>query len=698
MAAAEARVEVPAVRRVPISHIVILVLATWLVFVWGYVTRVGSGAKYWVVTGAWLPWIYLVILAALIARKTGKIIDKTLLLAIMFALCIVSAKWYYFTGTSEVDFFNNLSGTLSASLSIGVWPPDASRFIRDLIPSWMVVWDPIAAERYYRGGGEPIWGPMIAPIVTWNIILIALALQSMCLTFALLGPEFWESERLPFPPTVPARYVIRNIYTEDPKTFGDIIYNIRKYKLFWIGAVVGLIMTIPYVVSQILPAVPWGAYIGGGFGYLGITELFPGIVSAIQSIFPNAIWIACTLSAGDLLVFALVPYQIATTVLFWVFTVGWLYPGIATRMGLIPAGGNPFWYGPILLGTFAWNHTATHLGLALIVFYAMRRRIVDFARLVRVNGTIEGIPARLMLGLFVVGALLFLGIWSAAGLDPLTNFLVWLLFTLTAIGGAYFYAALTWYGGHCMGYNLWWVVYPISSPLGLLPTTPTPGHRAAAVFGYYVATMGTCTGLFESNCLYHPAHIACAYSVGADTKADLKRLFVYMLVVLIALPPFAFFFDAWFNSHVGIVYTSQSGMDMHWWNPASAAMNLGVQSITWAAPPIPIHIAAAWQIGWAIFIFLCYFITARIPILGYFLHPIGIVAISLEPWWMGWINPLIGLIIKYLLTRAVGAKRAYDVLVEFVSGIAVGFSLLYLVLGAYVFFGISLPTIAALWK
>ena len=59
---------------------------------------------------------------------------------------------------------------------------------------------------------------------------------------------------------------------------------------------------------------------------------------------------------------------------------------------------------------------------------------------------------------------------------------------------------------------------------------------------------------------------------------------------------------------------------------------------------------------------------------------------------------MIGLIIKYLLTRAFGAKRAYDIIVELVSGLAVGFGLLYLVLGAYVFFGISLPTIAALWK
>jgi hypothetical protein len=356
------------------------------------------------------------------------------------------------------------------------------------------------------------------------------------------------------------------------------------------------------------------------------------------------------------------------------------------------------WYGPIVLGALAWNHTAICSGLALIVFYAMRRRIADLVRLVKINGSIEGIPARLILGLFLIGALLFLGIWSAAGLDPFTNFLTWLLFTLTAIGGAYFYAALLWYGGHCMGYQLWWPIYAVSSPLGLLPTVPTSGHKAAAVFGYYIATMGTCVGAFESNCMYHPAHTACAYAVGADTKTDLRRFFVYMLVVLIALPPFAFFFDAWFNSHVGIVYTSESGMDMHWWNPASAAMNLGVRSITWSAPPIPIHIAALWSIGWAIFIFLCYLISARIPILGYFLHPIGIAAIATEPFWMGWINPLIGLIVKYLLTRAVGAKRAYDVIVQFTAGVAVGFSILYLVLGAYVFFGISLPTIASLWK
>jgi len=235
-------------------------------------------------------------------------------------------------------------------------------------------------------------------------------------------------------------------------------------------------------------------------------------------------------------------------------------------MGLIPAGGNPYWYGPIPLGSISW-YGASPLGLALIAIYAMRRRIADFIRLIRVNGSIEGVSARVMLGLFLIGTLVFWGIWCAAGLDPLTTVHVWLLFTISSIGGAYFYATLLWYIG-CQGYLLWRIVYPVSSSLGLLPTAPTPDHRAAAVFGYYIATMGSCVGAFEGNCMYNPTILVSTHSLGAGTRADLKRLFVYMLVVLIALPPFVFFFDAWFNSHVGIVYTSESGIDMHWWNPA----------------------------------------------------------------------------------------------------------------------------------
>ncbi len=684
--------EVEVRKRIPPLHVVILILFTWAAFVWGYVTRVGSGTKYWVITGAWLPWQYLLLIAALLGKR-GKVIDKTLLVAMMFALGIVAAKWYFFCGTSEVNFISNLAGSVSAALSIGVWPPAASQFVRDLIPSWMVVWDTAAAVRYYRGGGDPIWGPMVAPIVTWSLIFITLALQGMVLTWALLGPEFWEVERLPFPITIPSRFVVNGVYTKDPSLFGDLFFNARKYRIFWISAIVGFLINLPYVISQILP-VPWGVF--GPYGMIAIEMWVPNIVGIVQSVFPNAVWIVCRVGLVNILVFMLAPFEVATTVLVWIIGLGWIYPAIATWLGLIPAGAGPWWRGPIPLATL--NPTSANLGLGLIVLFLLRRRIREFISSVRVGGEVNGIPARVLLALLLLGILVFLGIWSAAGLDPFTNFLVWLLFTLTSIGGAYYYAQLLWYGAHCSGYTLWRPVYSVSSAMGLLPAAPTPGHRNAAVFGWYVATMGTCVGPFESNSMYNPSILVSTYSLGAGTESDMRRLFYYVLIVLVFLAPFALSFDAWFNSHVGISNTSQGGMDMHSWNPASAAVNLGVRSITWSAPGIPLGHCAAWQLGWAIFILLCHFITARFPMLGYFLNPVGVATAGIATLWAGWINPIIGLIAKYLLVRIYGAKRAYDVIVEVVSGLAFGFGLLYLVLGAYVFFAMSIPTIAAFWR
>ena len=686
------KVEAPAAMKVSASHIIILVLVAWLGFVWGEVSTWPAGALQATITGTWLPWFYIMLLAAIIGKKTVKVIDKTLLVAIIFTFAILTGKAYYFAAVGECNFYYNLGGTFAPSVCIGAWPPEASQYLKDLLPSWLVAWDPLATDRYYRGGGEPIWGPMIAPIVTWSVIYIAIAFQMMFLTFAIVGPGFWETMRMPFPITIPSRFVINNVCTEDPKQFGDLFFNIRKFRVFWVGVLIGALFYFPIMMQRLFPGPAWQYWAA----YINIETIFPGITNAIRTVFPNAIGTAGFTSPALIMVFALVPYSVATASLFWHFITCWLYPGVATRLGLIPAGASVVWGGPIKIGAYVHNWTTLCLALGLIALYALRGRIAEFVNLVRVNGSIGGVSARVLLGLFIISTLLFLSIWSAAGLDPLTNFLLWLLYFITSIGGAYFYAGVLWMGGNCKGYQIWWIPYTIGAPLGLLPTTPTPGHRAAAVFGYYTAAMGTCVGAYDGNCMYNATILASTYSLGAGTKVDMRRLFIYMLVVLMALPPFAFAFDVWFNSHVGVANTAESGMIG--WNPAEAALDLGVRSITWGAPPVPVHEAVAWQIGWALFIFACYFITARFPLLDYFLNPLGMTSFSHTLYFIGWFNPLMGLILKYLLTRVFGAKRAYDAIVEFASGFAVGFSLLFIVMGAYVFFSISLPTIAAYWR
>jgi hypothetical protein len=682
-------------QKIPVFHLVIIILAAYVTFLWGYITRIPSGPKYWTVTGTFLPWFYIMLVVALVGKRGIKL-DKTLLIAILYLFVLTCGKWYLFSGTSEVDFYNNISGTLSSALSMGAWPSEASQYLGNLIPSWLVVHDSAAAGRYFYGGGEPIWGPMVAPILTWSLIFVSLALMGLCTTFFLIGPEWYETEHLPFPLTIPTRYVINKTYTEDPVKFGDIFYNIKGNRIFWVGIIIGMIANIPYIVSQILPAIPVGAFIGGGYGVFPITSIIPNIVEMVQSVLPNATWIVVTIAIFNILIYMLVPFEVCTSTLFWIIVMGWLYPGIATRAGLLAPGADVGSTGPIPLGYF--NPASTNLGLAFIVIWLMRGRLKQAFSSFSKDFEVGGFSMRLGMTLLLIGILMFWGIWIMAGLDPLSTILLWLMFFLTSIGGAYYYAQLFWYGAHCTGYEGFKLVWPISAGLGLLPTTPTATSVNAAAFGYMTTTMGTCVGAFESNSMINLSQLSVTYAIGADTKADLRRLFIYILVAIVFLVPFAFIFDAWFNSHVGITNTSQSSMDMAWWNPASAALDLGVRSITWSVGVQPIPERAAGMFAIAIFVFIAHIISSKILLLGYIFNPIGLATAGIETYWSGWLNPLFALIFKYILNRVAGPRRAYEVTIALVSGIAVGVGLLYPLLGLYVLFTSSLPNLAMLWK
>ncbi|MGC9203212.1 MAG: hypothetical protein ACP5HX_11165, partial [Thermoproteota archaeon] len=92
-----------------------------------------------------------------------------------------------------------------------------------------------------------------------------------------------------------------------------------------------------------------------------------------------------------------------------------------------------------------------------------------------------------------------------------------------------------------------------------------------------------------------------------------------------------------------------------------------------------------------------YFISARFPVLAWIFNPVGVVLSTNAGWW-SWPAALIALVTKYTLNRIVGPRRSFEVSVELVAGLGAGFSLMYLILGAYVFSTISLPNLGLLWK
>jgi hypothetical protein len=680
-------------KAIPISHLVILVVISWLVFVWAYVTRVMSGAKYWTINGAWLPWIYILLIVAYLGKKMNIKIDKTLLVAIIFILGVVTSKQYYLMGTGDVNFIDSITSTLSPSLSMGVWPPEASTYLKGLLPSWLVCFDPVASARYFNGGGEPIWSAYIGPIISWSLIFISIALMSLSLTFLFLGPEFYETQHIIFPLTVPTRYVINTVYTEDPNKFGDLFFNIRQHKIFWIFVLIGLIINMPFVLAQIVPAIPIFGFIGGGYGKYNIGQFLPGISSTIQSIFPNAQATGTMLDMAGIFIFVLVPYEIITTQLFWWFLLDLLYPGLATRAGILAPGADVWTSWPIPLTFF--DISAIALGLGFVTLFLTKNRIKRAFLSFKEDYEINGMSARTLLSLGIVGVILFIMIWVVAGADPIFVTLFWLVTTLELFGATYMYAYLFAGGADCVGPEVWRYVWPISSGLGLLPTTAPTSSVNAAVTGYMPISLGACVGPFASNGYYSAPNLFEVYYIGADTKADLKRLLTYMLVTLVLLAPFAFVFDAWFNSHVGISNTSQSSMDMFWWNPTSGALNTGVYTTSWLSGQLPVSTVAVGRLAVALFVLVCYFITSRFPTLSYILHPLGIMTYS---WWETWFTSVVALIIKFTLSRAVGPRRSMEILIEFGAGLAVGFSLLFLVLGAYVFFTVSLPSLGLLWK
>ncbi|MGC8869546.1 MAG: DUF6785 family protein [Brevinematia bacterium] len=589
-----------------------------------------------------------------------------------------------------------MAGTFSASLSIGQWPSGASTYLKGLLPSWLVCFDPIASARYFEGGGEPIWSAYIGPIISWSLIFISIGLVGLSLAFLFLGPELFETEHLPFPYSVPTRYVVNNVYTEDPNKFGDLFFNIKQHKIFWVGVLIGFLLNAPYVIAQIVPAIPLGAMIGGGYGAIPLSAVLPGLTPLIQSIFPNAQYTAPMVSIAIIVTFLLLPFESLTTLLFWIFVVYWIYPGVITRAGILAPGASVWWSWPFPLAFYA-QEAAPLLGFGLLMLLMIRGRIKKAFSSFKQDYEINGMSVRTLLSLGIVGAILFLLIWIVAGTDPISAVLLWLVLLIINIGGTAMLGYIHDYGG-CPGYNAWKYVWPISSGIGLLPTTAPSTSANAAAFGYMVATSGTCVGVLGNNNSFNSSAVYLnLFVIGADTKVDLRRLLLYALTTLVFLAPFAFFFDAWFNSHVGISNTSQSSMDMFWWNPASAALGLGVQSMTWAAGPMPIWQQAVGQLIVALFIFASYFISARFPVLAWIFNPVGVVLSTNAGWW-SWPAALIALVTKYTLNRIVGPRRSFEVSVELVAGLGAGFSLMYLILGAYVFSTISLPNLGLLWK
>jgi len=680
------------IAKISIAEIVALILIAWVCFVWGFVTRSLSITKYWVVTGTFIPYIYILLLVGYLGKK-GIRIGKEFVVSVMFVLMLFTAKWYFFSGSSEVNFYNNIAGSFSSAMIGWQFPTGARDYLPGLVPSWLIPQDEAATLTYFTGGGDPNWGVFMGPIVAWSLIMISIALVSWPMIFLIFGPQWWEVERCQFAMGIPAVYTVNETFpTEESEEKGDWLRlldtKIARNKVFWIAFGVGLILNAPYIATQLFPAIPLGGVIGGGYGTYPI-ELY----SLIEGVLPNA-QVNTSLVIYNALLYAIFPLDLSVTIAIVGLLVGFVYRPAVTRAGIVPPGVSPGSAWPFPHDEF---RIGTYLGLTLVVLWATRDRWRRAFGAFTKDYQVEGISMRLGMILMLVGAILMIGIWTAAGGNLLMMVIWFLFYTIINIGGAYYYALAFWYAADCHGYSSWRLGFPIGSSLGVWSATPPQTNPALAIYGFASSSMGTCVGPYESNGLFSQSIATITYGFAKGVRADVRKIFTYVLIVLVALIPFSLVMNTYINSHVGIANTGETGMDVNWWGVVNGALDTGNRGLTWSIGYLSMgEYWTATVIG-AVLMIVIGWLRTLFP--WFFIHPLGVlIGLGGSGGWIGWPNMIIGIGMRVVLDRTLGPKRTMEYMVPIIAGIALGLGALYILVGLSVMFTASLPNLAALWK
>lgn len=676
--------------KLSIAEIVALILITWFAFVWGWITRDFALGKYWVATGTFLPWFWLLLVVGYLGKKGVLRLSKEFVVCVIFILMMTTGKWYWFMGTSEVNIFNNFAATYTSAAQAWIEIPVAREYLAGLLPTWLVPQDDVAVGRYYSGGGDPYWGVYIGPITAWSLLLISIVLISAPMVLLILGPQWYEVERLQFPIVIPSVYAVNETFPTEEKGewFRIANFTTGRYKVFWIAFVIGLFLNLPYILTQVIPAMPVFPIMGGGYGVWNLE----GLDAAVENILPNA-QLDCQVVVTNILIFTMLPLDVTITALIFRVFVGVIYNPLVTRMGLVAPGDNfapgLAWPWPHFLG---FAYMGGFMGMAAMALWSTRDRWFRAFKSFKEDFEVEGASMRLGMILMAIGALLMLGVWIAAGLNPVMAVIWLVLFTMMNIGGAYLYAGGMWYGADCHGLYTWQLGFPIGQGLGIWSGTAPQQNASLAVYGLASGTMGHCISPFGSNSAFSFSQFTATYGLAKGTNADFKKVVTYLVIALVFLFPFALTVNTYVASHVGMANTGEQT-----WSTAAGALDTGVRGISFGIGDLSFTDMWTWTIGGgAIFVIISWLRTI-FP--WFFINPIGIsLALGAGLWLVGWVNPLVAIILRVTLEKTMGPRRTMEYLIPILSGLAIGMGFLYFFVGLYIMATSSLPTFAALWQ
>lgn len=143
-------------------------------------------------------------------------------------------------------------GNIAALPILSMQNPDPYRGLLDNISSLVTITDPMIARGFWVGGSTVPWKAWIMPAVSWGLFWFML-LFSFISIVTIVRKRWTDGEHLLYPLTTPVISVVTGRLDLQGKDAGDSIW---RNKLFWIGTVPPIVITILSFIHSYVPVAP----------------------------------------------------------------------------------------------------------------------------------------------------------------------------------------------------------------------------------------------------------------------------------------------------------------------------------------------------------------------------------------------------------------------------------------------------------